>query len=717
MTLRRKTIIILSLVFIGLVGVYYAITQTVLKSNFNDLENFFSQQYAQRAELYFADETQKLALLTENWATWDEIYAFAESLDEGFIDSNLTTEDLIGLNVNFVIVVDRSGDPIFTAGVDLDSGAPRELAASGVQAVLAAVLPQTAAANPISRLTRHEGNPTIVTAYPIVDSGGGAAPGAPVFGRYLGATGLSNIAQVVGVPVSVLELSDPAVPAAVKIPGTSGYTAKLNPDVISTYAVLDDVSGDPFVVLRTEMPRLIYQQAQSSFTFTTLLFIVTGLVVVVLALWLLERSFLGRASDLNQDVMRIIDSSDLATRVRVSGEDEIAKVSSNINAMMNNLESMNLVNERVMSWLSESEEHFRSVADTAMDSIFAFDELGRIYFMNQAAMNTFGYDNATGLGRPIKGIFPGSEHSKLRELIANAKTEQGNPPLELTAERQDGSVFPVEITVSGWSSRVGSYFTTIVRDITERKRARERLEWQNHELMRVNRAKSDFLSKMSHELRTPLNAIIGFSELLMDRILGNLNKEQADCVGDIHSSGERLTVMINDVLDLSRIEAGKLEIKLEPMQIDDLLKSVSAEMGQLISGQSQTLNMDYPTAIPEFISDQKLLHQILINLVTNASKYSPPSSAITVSVRPDGNYVLFSVEDHGVGIKPGHLDKVFEAFYQVGEPGYETQEGTGLGLSICFQNVKALSGDIRVVSTYGQGSTFIFTIPQAAVTP
>jgi signal transduction histidine kinase len=222
---------------------------------------------------------------------------------------------------------------------------------------------------------------------------------------------------------------------------------------------------------------------------------------------------------------------------------------------------------------------------------------------------------------------------------------------------------------------------------------------------------------MSHELRTPLNAIIGFSELLMDRILGSLNKEQADCVGDIHSSGERLTVMINDVLDLSRIEAGKLDIKLEPVGIEDLLKSVFGEMGQLLSSKSQVLHQDYPTAAMDFVSDQKLLHQVLINLVTNASKYSPPGSDITVSVKPDESFVKFSVEDHGVGLKPDLRDKVFEAFYQVGEPGYETQEGTGLGLSICYQNVKALDGNIWVDSVHGKGSTFSFIVPRIGINP
>jgi len=382
MTLRRKTVIILSLAFICLVGIYYAFTRTVLTNNFNELEEHFSRQYAQRATVYLENETQQLATLTRNWATWDDIYEFMDDRNPDFVNSNLTDETLFGLRINFVIITDLAGNIVHVNGIDLETGTHLAPDAAGIAGNLGAVLRLDAGpVGSVSGFVSLSGQPSIFALEPILDSSsGGAARGSLVFSRYLSEVEIAGIAAAVEVPVSVFDIGDTALPAAVFFSGPEYFTEALDDEVIASYAVVADVTDAPLLVLRTEMPRRIYQQARNIFTYTTLLFVVTGLIVITLALLFLERSILARVSNLSWDVARIGTSSNLSQRVRVFGRDEIAMLGTSINSMLYNLQLLNTEKETTQSALFESEEHFRSVTDTATDAILTFETNGRMYY-------------------------------------------------------------------------------------------------------------------------------------------------------------------------------------------------------------------------------------------------------------------------------------------------------------------------------------------------
>ena len=226
------------------------------------------------------------------------------------------------------------------------------------------------------------------------------------------------------------------------------------------------------------------------------------------------------------------------------------------------------------------------------------------------------------------------------------------------------------------------------------------------------RAKDEFLANMSHELRTPLNAIIGFSEGLLERADRHpLNDHQKDRLAKINKSGQYLLVLINRILDTASVEAGKTQVNPTSFDLETLVSEISCMADELIKNKPQVRYMvDLEKGLPPIVSDRDMLKQILINLISNAAKFTEQGS-IKLWVRRDGQSVLLSVEDTGMGIPEEHLDHVFEKFYQVPETMRSSLKGTGLGLSICKKYSSLLGGTLTLRSIEGQGSTFTLCIP------
>ncbi|MEA3340311.1 MAG: GAF domain-containing protein, partial [Chloroflexota bacterium] len=240
------------------------------------------------------------------------------------------------------------------------------------------------------------------------------------------------------------------------------------------------------------------------------------------------------------------------------------------------------------------------------------------------------------------------------------------------------------------------------------------LEEANVRLKELDRLKDQFLANMSHELRTPLNSIIGFSEVLIDGLVGELTPEQEDCVNDIHFSGEHLLTLINDILDLSKIEAGRMTLSPAAVDLPLLLAEVQATVAPLLEKKSQTLKVEWDEGLPILIADLFRIKQVLLNLLSNANKFTLFEGRITLSCRlADPATILFSVTDTGIGIKPEDQGLIFEEFRQVDGSASREMSGTGLGLAISKRLIEMHAGHIWVESEYGRGSTFSFLLPLA----
>src|SRR5215470_13304157 len=246
---------------------------------------------------------------------------------------------------------------------------------------------------------------------------------------------------------------------------------------------------------------------------------------------------------------------------------------------------------------------------------------------------------------------------------------------------------------------------------TELEHSRQELAAARDEALAANRHKSAFLANMSHELRTPLNAIIGFSEVLGTRLFGPLSDKQAEYVEDIHASGHHLLSLINDILDLSKIEAGRLELRWSTFDLSAAVDNVLTLMRERASRAGLRLGKELSPALGAVTADERAVKQILINLLTNAVKFTDRGGAVTVHAAPNGQEVVIAVADTGIGIAPDDQALIFQEFRQGRSDYTRKQEGTGLGLALSKRLVELHGGRIWVESEPGRGSTFRFTLP------
>jgi signal transduction histidine kinase len=227
----------------------------------------------------------------------------------------------------------------------------------------------------------------------------------------------------------------------------------------------------------------------------------------------------------------------------------------------------------------------------------------------------------------------------------------------------------------------------------------------------ANKHKSDFLANMSHELRTPLNAIIGFSEVLIDKMFGEVNEKQADYLKDIHESGKHLLSLINDILDLSKIEAGRMDLEISSFHLPTALSNAMTLVRERAQRHGIGLELEVGAGLGEFQADERKFKQIVVNLLSNAVKFTPDGGKVDVAARNLGKKIQIAVRDTGIGIAPEDHAAVFEEFKQVGRDYTRKAEGTGLGLALTKRFVELHGGEIRLESTLGKGATFTFTLP------
>ena len=275
--------------------------------------------------------------------------------------------------------------------------------------------------------------------------------------------------------------------------------------------------------------------------------------------------------------------------------------------------------------------------------------------------------------------------------------------------------------------RTGSFSTEVVNLLQtfatqsvlaiQNARLFREIEDKSRQIEAANRHKSEFLANMSHELRTPLNAIIGFSEVLGERLFGELNEKQAEYTDDILSSGRHLLSLINEILDLSKVEAGRMELELATFDLPSAIDNARTFVRERATKHGINLDVTVDERLGDFVGDERKIKQVLLNLLSNAVKFTPEGGRIGINARQADGSVEISVSDTGIGIAPEDQARIFEEFRQVGSDYAHKVEGTGLGLTLAKKFVELHGGKIWVESEVGKGSTFRFTLPERSSPP
>jgi PAS domain S-box-containing protein len=379
-----------------------------------------------------------------------------------------------------------------------------------------------------------------------------------------------------------------------------------------------------------------------------------------------------------------------------------------------NLELESRVVDRT-SALSRANEELRdnaarkaAILEGSLDCIITLDEAGRILEFNPAAEETFRLSGATAVGRDFRRLaLPATLADGPRAVVDRSLQTTAEPGratrLELVAMRADGALFPAELTIFRVRGDGPIRFSIYLRDISEREE--------------VERMKNEFVSTVSHELRTPLTSIRGSLGLMENGIVGELPPPALDMVRIARTNTERLIRLINDILDLEKIESGKLELKLQALEISELIDATFSGLRTVADGAQVTLRSSTEGA-EQVRGDRDRLIQVLTNLVSNAIKFSPSKGVVEVSVTRDARgSVRFSVIDQGPGISAEQRGRLFGKFQQLDGSDTRSKGGTGLGLAISQSIVKEHGGNIDVLSGPGRGSIFTFTMPAANMDP
>ena len=606
MTLRKRTLIIIGATLVGLNTVLYQISTTLLLGSSIQAEEQNTRQVMNGVLGVFAQHVNQFNARFTDWSSWDDTYQFVVDRNVQYIKSNLIEAQLKNLKLNLILYIDNSGRTVFGTGFDLEKEKKTPVPV-GLKPLLVPgsrlLAPATPEATLEGLVVLPEGVMLIASRPILTSKGEGPQRGWFIVGRYLSASELEGLSQIIHLPLTMERVDRASIaPGGQWVKSLNSHSPdvriqRLSEDTIAGSVILKDINDQPAIMLRTESQRTIYQQGLGATRYLTSAILIVGLVFGIVTLLLLEKLVLSRLARFNREVKQIGVSGDLSQRVTVVNRDEISSLATGLNTMLDQLE-------------------------------------------------------------------------------------------RYQTERQQTAI-----------------------DLETAKEAAEA----------ANRSKSAFLANMSHELRTPLNAIIGYSEMLQEEAT---DLEQDGLVPDlqrINSAGQHLLGLINDILDLSKIEAGKMDLYLETFDLNSLIQEIVSLVRPLVQRNNNTLHIHYSALSGSMHADLIKVRQILLNLLSNAAKFTEKGEiglkveliAVRQREHPQAppTHFRFTVTDTGIGMTPEQVASLFQAFTQADASTTRKYGGTGLGLAISQRFCGLMGGQISVESQIGQGSTFTVVLP------
>lgn len=379
-----------------------------------------------------------------------------------------------------------------------------------------------------------------------------------------------------------------------------------------------------------------------------------------------------------------------------------------------------MTDDEKMSGILPSEAFFGAILDAAPTAVLVVSDEGWIRVANLEAGQLLGYEVEELLGRPVEMLIVPSELGRLSRpemgISGGLSPVSSGAGVRLKCARGDGSELLVEVRRSSMSSPEGGLVVLSMREATE---GEPDLDGQNRRMRETERLKGEFLANLSHELRTPLNAIIGFTQLLHSGKVGPLGQTQTEYLGDILGSSRHLLRLINDVLDLAKVEVGRLEIYVEQVDVAQLASAIREVLCGLAAETRVELKVEVDASLGPVVVDPRIVKQIMYNYLSNAIKFTPEGGRVCMRIASEQEEMFrVEVEDNGVGVRPEDMPRLFVEFHQLDSgTTSKRQPGTGLGLALTKRLVEALGGSVGVKSRFGEGSTFWAILPRAVPSP
>jgi PAS domain S-box-containing protein len=512
--------------------------------------------------------------------------------------------------------------------------------------------------------------------------------------------------------------------------------------IAATSAIVHDgefIGEIQLVISRQNVKQELLLNVLGIVTLTTLVIIAISLTSIVIS-----RRYITRPLMKLQHSAALIAQGDLEAPIETGSGDEIGRLAEDLSVMRDSIKNLFGTLRTRQEELQETREYLTRLIESSTDAIISTDMKGTVVLFNEGAEAMLGYQRQEIIGQSVTGLYESVGRAKevMRWMRQHGGTTAG---FETILKAKDDTLIPVLISASILHDAEGNEAGTVGfnKDLRQRRRVEEELR-ESHEKLEeysrtleekveqrtaalarakteaekarvtaeeANQAKSAFLANMSHELRTPLNAIIGFSQVLLEKMFGELNDKQEDYVDDILTSGKHLLKLINSILDLAKVEAGKLELEVDVLDLRQLLEGSLIVVKEHALAHGIILSLEIDADIDTVVADEQKLKQIVFNLLSNAVKFTPDKGKVGIEAQKTRAAVQIAVWDTGVGIAAEHHQQIFDEFQQVGQEFKEKPEGTGLGLALTKSLVELHGGTIWLESTPGHGSTFFFTMP------
>jgi PAS domain S-box-containing protein len=700
-----------------LIVVLCTISRLFLVQRFADLEEERMADSVERAEIAVQEEIVQLDKVAGDNAVFDETYRFMGHPSEQYLQTNFgsgVTSTLARENYQALAFLDTAAREVATRAYDpatkLDGDISSGLVGHFSKRDKLIALPLSGV--PVTGIVLLEEGPMLVSARPILTSESkGPVGGVLLMGCYLKRQDLDGLERKTHLHLSIGRLDDPQLAPDFSFARghlaneSSVFVNPLDGDTIAGYVLFRDIYGKPAFVLKAQMARTIYRQGQLTLLYLAGALAIGGFVFGVLVELLLDRLLVSRLRSLDANVAGIAESGDLAGRVSCEGNDELSRFAEAINRMLDSIQLS-------QSEKHEAEERYRIFMDNSPLIATIKDDECRYVYINEPYARIFQRTMEEVRGQDAASFYSPEVAEEINQRDRDV-LESGEPrQFEQVVFVADGSertwlTFRFPLPTVGSRQLVGM----LALDITARKKAEEELKRAKEAAESAVLVKSHFLANISHEIRTPMNGIIGLTELALAT---QLDADQHETISMVKFSAESLLGIVNDVLDFSKLEAGKLELDPVDFDLRELLTDCAGLLQVLAKRKGLRLVLDLPPELPRrFVGDPMRLRQILLNLLSNAIKFTREGEvclSALVRARQGAEVELqFTVADTGMGIPEEKQRVIFERFSQADASTTRQFGGTGLGLAISSRLVGMMNGRIWVESRVGEGSRFHFT--------